>query len=72
MEECKQYDCNIYGAFECPKTRILDRDDDYNCPGAVSCRTCYWMGLDGKTRFCTAGDHYCYFENKSGWEPKVG
>lgn len=77
MTECKEYGCEHHGAYECGATNMMiDVDGIINCRGSVECKTCYWMGLDGESRFCTTGDHtsnhYCYFGYKSGWEPKKG
>jgi len=72
---CAEYCCERYGAAECPKTRVLNNLPGWRCAtGPITCKRCYWMGLDGKTRFCSVGKdnspHYCYYGYKSGFEVK--
>jgi hypothetical protein len=71
--QCQHYGCEYYGGWECQSTRLLNRDADAMCIGPVQCDTCYYMGVDGKTRMCSVekpNGHYCYYTYKSGWKSK--
>lgn len=73
MDECKEYGCEYYGGAECGTTNMMiDVPGTVKCRGSVECKTCYFMGLDGVTRFCNTGTHYCNFMYHSGWTPKKG